>query len=70
VIEPQYEDARSFSNGFAAVKVEGLWGYINIEGQMVIHNEFVDTKDFTTRGTAFVMIEDEWELLKLYKYNH
>lgn len=70
VIEPQYEDARSFSNGFAAVKADGLWGYINAEGQMVIVNEFMDAKDFTTRGTAFVMLEDEWELLKLYKYNH
>ena len=70
VLEPQYEDARSFCNGFAAVKVDGLWGYINAEGQMVIVNTFVDAKDFTASGTAFVMVEDEWELLKLYKYNH
>lgn len=70
ILEPQYEDARSFSNGYAAVKVDGLWGYIKADGQMVIPCTFVDAKDFTASGTAFVMVEDEWELLKLYKYNH
>lgn len=70
IIEPKYEDARSFSNGYAAVKQEGAWGFIDTQGRLVISCQFQDAKDFTDRGTVFVMVEDEWEMLKLYKYNH
>ena len=69
-IEAQYEDARSFSNGLAAVKVNGLWGFIDLSGEMVIEPAFLDAKDFTTQGTVYVLTGDEWELLILYKYNH
>ena len=38
VIEPEYEDARSFANGVAAVKKNGKWGYIDKNDEMVIEN--------------------------------
>ena len=69
-IPAQYEDARSFSNGLAAVKVDGLWGFIDTEGNAVINPQFLDARDFNTEGAVFVMVEDEWELLRLYKTNH
>ena len=70
VIPAQFEDARSFSNGFAAVKVEGKWGFIDLDGKTVIQPQFDDAKDFTGQGTVYVNTGKEWEMLKLYKYNH
>lgn len=70
VIEPQYEDARSFANGYAAVKKDGKWGFINAEGKMVIEPQFKNAKDFNDHGCVFVIRQDGWELLRLYKYNY
>lgn len=70
VIEPQYEDARSFSNGLAAVKKDGKWGFINTANEMVIEPQFKNAKDFNYYGCAFVVKNESWELLKLYKYNY
>ncbi|MBR3761306.1 MAG: WG repeat-containing protein [Lachnospiraceae bacterium] len=70
VIEPQYEEARSFMNGLAAVRFGGFWGFINQEGEMVIKPAFDDAKDFNSNGCVFVLRGEQWELLRLYKYNH
>lgn len=35
-IKPQYDDAQSFSEGLAAVKQNGKWGYIDTDGKVVI----------------------------------
>ena len=67
VIEPQYEDARSFANSLAAVKYAGLWGYIDKENNMVIDARFSDAKSFSQSGSAFICFDDEWELLKLFR---
>ena len=40
IIDPQYEDADSFSQGLAAVKKDGKWGYIDMEGNTVIPFQF------------------------------
>jgi hypothetical protein len=37
VIKPEYQDIRSFSEGFAAVKKDGKWGYINTKGEVIIN---------------------------------
>ena len=70
VITPQFEDARSFANGLAAVQKDGLWGFINQEGQIVIDAQFENALDFNSAGGAFVFMEGEWNLLRLYKYNY
>lgn len=70
VIEPQYEAARSFSNGFAAVQYAGKWGFIDQEGKMVIEPTFDNAKDFNSNGCVFVLEYENWKLLRLYKYNH
>ena len=36
-VQPQYEDAWSYRDGYAAVKKDGKWGYINSQaGKLVI----------------------------------
>ena len=40
IIDPQYEDAGSFSQDLAAVKKDGKWGYIDMEGNTVIPFQF------------------------------
>lgn len=32
VIEPRYEDAKTFSEGLAPVRYNGKWGYVNRKG--------------------------------------
>ena len=53
VIAPQYEDARTFSNGLAAVKLNGKWGYIDLDNKVVIDFLYDDAKMFS-EGYAVV----------------
>ena len=46
VITPQYEEARRFYEGFAAVKKGGKFGYINKQGKVVIPFRFFTAKSF------------------------
>lgn len=39
-ISIKYQDAREFSDGLAAVQVNGKWGYINAEGKTVLKPQF------------------------------
>ena len=70
VIEPQFEDAGSFSGGLAAVMKDGLWGFVDQEGTVVVEPQFEDARDFNTKGCAFVFLDGQWKLLRLYKFNH
>ncbi len=69
VIQPAYDDARSFSNDLAAVKVGNKWGFIDPEGKLVIEAAYDDAKDFSSKGTCFVKTEATWRLLMLYRLN-
>lgn len=68
VIEPKYEDARSFSIGLAGVKENGTWGYINTNGQYRIESQYEDCKPFATNGIAAVKEEGYWQYVKLLAY--
>lgn len=51
VIEPAYEEARSFSNGLAAVKnIDDKWGFIDLEGNLVIDYQFSDVGYMNSDG--------------------
>lgn len=52
VIDPVYEDVRSFSNGVAAVKKDGKWGFIDTDGNIVIECQFTDVKYMSDNGTC------------------
>ena len=58
-IPPIYSRARAFSEGLAAVQVgdNGLWGFINHVGQMVVHNKYNGVGDFH-EGLAWVCIDE------------
>jgi len=55
VIEPQFESAENFSEGFARVRLGGSWGYINSTGRMVFQPNFQLASDFS-EGLAWVRI--------------
>lgn len=44
-IKPQFEAVRNFKNGFAAVKLKGKWGVINLEGEWIIEPKYMGIKD-------------------------
>lgn len=61
-----YEDAKSFSEGLAPVKVDGKWGYINERGSLVIDAIFEDAGPFrngvaiaTFNGYAAILTLDD-----------
>lgn len=46
IINPEYEDAGFFYAGFAAVKKNGMYGYINTSGETIIPFKFYIAKQF------------------------
>lgn len=46
IIAARFQDAGDFSEGLAAVKIEGKWGYVDKDGQMVIPPAFERASDF------------------------
>lgn len=63
VIKPQYRHAESFSEGLAAVSVNGKSGYINKKGEMVIEPVFEDALSFRN-GKAQVCMGGKWGFIK------
>lgn len=58
VIEPEYTNARSFSNGLAAVQnSDGLWGFINRENRLVIDYTFTDAGYMSSEGICPVRVD-------------
>ncbi len=53
--EVECEKANCFSEGFASVKINNKWGYINIKGEVVIKPEFDGANDFS-QGFASINI--------------
>lgn len=69
VLEPTFEDAKSFSKGMAPVLREGKWGYIDKTGEFLIPPTFEDAEPFSKNGTAFVKNHAGYSLLKLSRYH-
>lgn len=46
VLPGTYEDAKPFADGYAAVKNNGKWGFINEEGTLVIDYQYEDALSF------------------------
>lgn len=59
VIKPQFDDARPFSEGLAAVQKSGLWGFINPTGKLVIPYGFGDAGQFR-KGFVPVAFASKW----------
>jgi KWG Leptospira. len=65
VIEPQYEDADSFTKELAPVKIDEQWGYIDIHNVVKILPAYNEVTTFTDIGTAFVKRYNRWNLIRL-----
>ncbi len=46
-IAPAYAEVRAFRDGYAAVKVGKLWGFIDQKGEMVIEAKYASVSDFS-----------------------
>lgn len=68
VIQPEYEQARSFGANLGAVCKDGLWGYINPSNQMRIEYQFEDCRSFSDNGIALIRDGESWHYIKLYSY--
>ena len=66
VIEAVYESACGFSEGFAAVKKDGKWGFINTSGKIVIPFKF-DKVDSSYKGGTCRLIKGEE--VSVFDYN-
>ena len=71
-IQPQFEGAKSFSNGIAAVKKNGKWGFINKKNKEIIKCEYLDADYFTEAGSCLVKCNEPYEesgtIWKLLKF--
>lgn len=64
VLEPMYEGARSFCNGYGAVCEEGKWGFIDRNGELAVECQFEDVSSFTRGGKCMVFQEGFWRILE------
>ena len=58
-----YEDVRATSNGLTPVKLNGLWGFVDEKGEIVIECKYYDVKNFEDNGTCIVKLKNN-------KYSH
>ena len=66
VIEPSFAEARSFSNGLAAIYDGNAWGYINARAEMAIDCQYLKAEYFSKNGVAMVSTyENLYNLIKL-----
>ncbi len=57
---PSVSEARDFSEGLAAIKIEQKWGYINREGKIVIKPQFMGAQDFSEGLAAVIDVGGKW----------
>lgn len=62
IIKPKYDNARTFSEGLAAVKKDGKWGYIDEDENLVIDFKYDRAHSFSENKAvvAIKKIEDSW----------
>lgn len=71
VIEPKYDEAKSFSYGYAPVKVNGKWTLIDSEGVSIMEPQFEDMGAPTQSGIVPVKTESgSWDLMSLFIENY
>ncbi|MBP7415978.1 MAG: WG repeat-containing protein [Pyrinomonadaceae bacterium] len=54
-----FESAKDFSEGLAAVRLNGKWGFINSKGEYIVKPQFDDAGSFSG-GLAPIMVGKKW----------
>jgi len=77
-MQPEYDDAKDFSEGLASVMVNGKWGFVNTSGKVVIQPKYLNP-GFFSEGLAgvtdnfgnsgFINKKGEWALSPKYLDN-
>jgi hypothetical protein len=57
VIEPQFERAQGFSEGRAAVRIDGKWGYTDVAGKLVVPARYTQAEPFSEGLAAVAALE-------------
>lgn len=72
VIEPQFEDAKSFCMGYAPVNVDGAWGYIGTSGNILVEPTFLDASELAWNGFARVKTADSssWSMIEFLRFEN
>ena len=65
LVDPCYDDARDFCNGYAAVCLEGKWGLIDASGAIVLSPQYESISDVINSNRVFVKNGDEFSLIDL-----
>ena len=47
VMQPRFDEARGFNEGFAAIRIGEDWGYINVQGKIAIKPKFFEASEFS-----------------------
>ncbi|MCC7266964.1 MAG: WG repeat-containing protein, partial [Caulobacteraceae bacterium] len=63
VIALVYEDCLGFSSGLAAVRAGGRWGFVDLQGKLVVPPRFQDAGSFDKLGGAAVRERGAWGLI-------
>lgn len=63
VIKAQFINAQSFSDGLAAVEVDGQWGYIDRDGQIIIQPQFLKARSFSNGRARVEVSPDCWRYI-------
>ncbi|MCR5726499.1 MAG: WG repeat-containing protein, partial [Lachnospiraceae bacterium] len=66
VFEYQYDNARSFCRGFAAVEINGLWTLIDLDGKQIMEPRFKGMYEMSSSGTVPVLEDNGWNILSFY----
>ncbi len=63
-IEPIYDEVRPFSNGLAAVKLEGKWGFVDTNGVQIIKPKFTNEPwTFNSHRTFVQGTNNKWGVI-------
>ncbi len=69
ILDYQYDDARSFSNRLAAVKIGDVWGYVNMYGTVQIEPQFTDANIFIEGSALAKSADGTYKILTLKYYS-
>ena len=67
MIEPKFAEAKSFSNGYAAVKDNEVWNYADTLGNVVIETKATNVGYFNPNGYCMLQFDNGyWTYIRMY----